>query len=64
MLAQIIDCVLESWSVRGCRIHVEVTGDDLELPEHVASTVALIVNELVTNSIKYAFVTVRKAAFS
>lgn len=55
MLARIIDCVLESWSVRGCRIHVEVTGDDLELPEHVASTVALIVNELVTNSIKYAF---------
>ena len=55
MLAQIIDCVLESWSVRGCRIHVDITGDDLELPEHVASTVALIVNELVTNSIKYAF---------
>ena len=55
MLAQIIDCVLESWSVRGCRIRVDVTGDDLELPEHVASTVALIVNELVTNSIKYAF---------
>lgn len=55
MLAQIIDCVLESWSVRGCQIHVDITGDDLELPEHVASTVALIVNELVTNSIKYAF---------
>lgn len=55
MLAQIIDCVLESWSVRGCRIHVDISGDDLELPEHVASTVALIVNELVTNSIKYAF---------
>lgn len=55
MLSRIMDSVLESWNVRGCRIHVDISGDDLELPEHVASTVALIVNELVTNSIKYAF---------
>lgn len=55
MLEQIIDCVLESWNIHGCRVHAKISGDNLELPEHVASTVALIVNELVTNSIKYAF---------
>lgn len=55
MLGQIMDMVLENSNVGNCRIHTEITGDNLKLPEHMASTVALIVNELVTNSIKYAF---------
>lgn len=55
MLGQITDAVLENSNVRSCQIHMEISGDNLKLPEHMASTVALIVNELVTNSIKYAF---------
>lgn len=55
MLAQIFDCVLESFCIPGCQIRSEIGGDTLKLPEHTASTVALVVNELVTNSIKYAF---------
>lgn len=55
MLGQIMDAVLENSNVRSCQIHTEISGDNLKLPEHMASTVALIVNELVTNCIKYAF---------
>ena len=38
-----------------CIIRMEINGESLALPEHKASTVSLIVNELVTNSMKYAF---------
>ena len=39
----------------GCLIQTNVAGDQIELAASSASTVALIANELVQNSLKYAF---------
>lgn len=36
-------------------ISIRIEGDDVKLPANLASTVALIVNELIQNSLKYAF---------
>lgn len=55
MLSRIIDGVLGGYASGDSRIEAEIRGDRLMFPELAASTVALIVNELVTNSMKYAF---------
>ena len=55
MLSRIIDGVLGGYASGDSRIETEIRGDRLMFPELAASTVALIVNELVTNSMKYAF---------
>ncbi len=55
MLIRVVDSSLESSNACGCKVRANVGGDDLELTASVASTVALIVNELVQNSLKYAF---------
>ena len=55
MLMRVVDGSLETNSVGQCHIRADISGDDLELTASVATTVALIVNELVQNSIKYAF---------
>ncbi len=55
MLVRIMESSLESGNVSGCQISADVSGDELELTTSTASTVALIVNELLQNSLKYAF---------
>ena len=55
MLIRVVDGSLESCNACGCKVRANVGGDDIELTASVASTVALIVNELVQNSLKYAF---------
>lgn len=55
MLMRVVDGSLETNSVGQCHIRADISGGDLELTASVATTVALIVNELVQNSIKYAF---------
>lgn len=55
MLARVIDGSLETCSAGGCRVSTDVSGDDLEVMASTASTIALIVNELIQNSMKYAF---------
>lgn len=55
MLIRVIDSGLESCNASGCKVHAEIKGDDLELAASEASTVALVINELVQNSLKYAF---------
>ena len=39
----------------GDEIRIILSGDDLELTLHAATSVAIVVNELLTNSLKYAF---------
>lgn len=55
MLTRVIDSSLESGNFSGCRIHANIKGDDIDLEADVAATVALIINELIQNSLKYAF---------
>ena len=37
------------------RIRIRIDGDDMPLTLHTATSVAIVVNELVTNALKYAF---------
>jgi two-component sensor histidine kinase len=39
-----------------CRIHLQITGDTFEISSDLATSIALVVNELVQNSMQYAFV--------
>ena len=56
LLLKITDVMIENNCLgEECEIYTKVTGDDIKLTETTASTVALIVNELVQNSLKYAF---------
>ncbi len=55
LLERICDNMLENRSPEECRIVTQIDGDDVRLMENTASTVALIVNELIQNSLKYAF---------
>jgi len=50
----IVGFVTASWA-SGHRVEVKVAGDPIELDPKRASSLALVVNELVTNSLKYAF---------
>ncbi|MBV9119472.1 MAG: GAF domain-containing protein [Chloroflexi bacterium] len=50
----IVAFVTASWS-SGRKVEVEVGGDPVELDPKRASSLALVVNELITNSLKYAF---------
>lgn len=55
VLERMIESQLDNRRVCDCPIHINVQGDDLNLTANYASTVALIVNELIQNSMKYAF---------
>lgn len=55
MLNRMADVLMENGNACEYHVHVDIDGDDIELPASIASTVALIVNELIQNSIKYAF---------
>lgn len=55
MLTRVVDSSLESYNTGGRKVHAEINGDDLELSAGKASTIALVINELVQNSLKYAF---------
>ena len=55
MLIRVVEGSVGSSSVGESMIQTKISGDDLELPANVASTIALVVNELVQNSLKYAF---------
>lgn len=56
LISQITDVLLENNCLEEeCSISTQIEGDDVTLTETTASTVALIVNELVQNSLKYAF---------
>lgn len=56
LISRITDVMLENNCLKEeCSISTQVEGDDVILTETTASTVALIVNELVQNSLKYAF---------
>ena len=54
LLDRLISEVRELYGT-GDRIAIIQSGDDLELTLHAATSVALVVNELLTNSLKYAF---------
>lgn len=55
MLSRVVEGSLSNGQVGNLKIYASVDGDDMELSASVASTVALIVNELIQNSMKYAF---------
>jgi len=46
---------LQSLATEGKRIVITVTGSSAPLPADIASSMALVVNELVTNALKHAF---------
>ncbi|HEX6513846.1 MAG TPA: histidine kinase dimerization/phosphoacceptor domain -containing protein, partial [Chloroflexota bacterium] len=50
----IVGFVTSSWA-SGRKVTVEVSGDPVVLDPKRASSLALVVNELITNSLKYAF---------
>ena len=37
------------------KIEIDVTGDDLRVSSDISSSIALVINELIQNSLKYAF---------
>ena len=55
MLMRVLSNSMENDNANQCQITPRVLGDDLEVIESVASTVALVANELLQNSLKYAF---------
>ncbi len=55
MLSRVVDSSLDNYNTGERRIRAEVEGDDMELSANEASTIALVINELVQNSLKYAF---------
>ena len=59
MLRQVIDDiktnVLRSFASRNFRVTVRVEGGDFMVESDIATSVALVINELLHNSLKYAF---------
>lgn len=55
MLQRVVEGMVENGSTCSLRIQAEIIGDDVSLHSSTASTVALVVNELIQNSMKYAF---------
>lgn len=56
LISRITDVLMENNCLKEeCAVSTEIEGEDVILTETTASTVALIVNELVQNSLKYAF---------
>lgn len=55
MLVRLARDWMENKNVGECKVQVEICGDSLELAANTASTVSLIINELIQNSMKYAF---------
>ncbi|MEO0639702.1 MAG: sensor histidine kinase, partial [Bacteroidota bacterium] len=54
-LPQIMDNVLSSFGALGRSVQTETKVDELEIEADLAIPLGLIVNELLTNSLKYAF---------
>ena len=45
-------------------LHLEITGDEISMQSDTATTIALVINELIQNSIKHAFVNRSKGRVS
>lgn len=43
-------------SLEDCKVNLQITGDTFEISSDLATSIALVVNELVQNSMQYAFV--------
>jgi len=56
LLCRVKDSITHYAVPYGKKIMVSVEGDDFYLPSDVAANVALIVNELLTNSLEHAFI--------
>jgi PAS domain S-box-containing protein len=54
-LKQIVQALSESFVINDKRINIETSFDDLNVAPKEASSIGLIVNEILTNSFKYAF---------
>lgn len=55
MLDRVIHTVTQTMAPPGLALDVRVEGDDLSLPSQQATSLALVVNELLANSIEHAF---------
>ena len=55
LLTRLASSILSHGSGEGCEITISVEGDEVVVTSDVATSVALIVNELVSNSFKHAF---------
>ena len=56
LISRITDVLMENNCLKEeCAVSAEIEGEDVILTETTASTVALIVNELVQNSLKICF---------
>ena len=49
------DYLLRSYSITPEKARIDVQADNILLPIHKAIPVSLIINELISNSLKYAF---------
>jgi len=55
MLKRIKHSVADLGSELGCKIRISIEGDSIKTNSEVATSIALVVNELVQNCLKYAF---------
>lgn len=55
LMAKLVNKVSEDMSALEKTIDVQITGDDVIVPATMGANIALIVNELVQNSLKHAF---------
>ena len=55
LIAKLLNKVSDDMSALEKTIYVEIMGDDVTVPGTTGATIALVVNELVQNSLKHAF---------
>jgi len=63
-LAKISNVLFQAYSVTSNRIRLKIESDEIELNADKASPLGLVLNELITNSLKYAFPDDRKGEIS
>ncbi len=54
-LAKISNVLFQAYSVTSNRVRLNIESDEIELAAEMASPLGLVFNELITNSLKYAF---------
>jgi len=55
MLARVAQTVQQTMARPGLALEIKVSGDDLSLPSQQATSLALVVNELLQNALEHAF---------
>lgn len=55
LMAKLLDKVSDDMSALEKTVYVEIIGDEVTVPATLGATIALVVNELVQNSLKHAF---------